>query len=82
MNCEFFFVDVVLSPDPNVFKHTNALAGLKKDGCFIIQSDKATAQEVWEYPISTLSGDKTTMGYWVTRKLLSIARYLGLKKHD
>jgi len=42
----------------------------------------ATAQEVWEYPISTLSGDKTTMGYWVTRKLLSVARYLGLKKHD
>ena len=30
INCEYFFVDVVLSPDPNVFKHTNALAGLKK----------------------------------------------------
>ena len=40
INCEYFFVDVVLSPDPNVFKHTNALAGLKKGGCFIIQSDK------------------------------------------
>lgn len=48
MNCEFYFVDVVLSPDPNVFKHTNALAGLKKDGCFIIQSEKATPQEVWD----------------------------------
>ncbi|MGL1887654.1 MAG: 2-oxoacid:acceptor oxidoreductase family protein [Reichenbachiella sp.] len=47
MNCEFFFVDVVLSPDPNVFKHTNALSGLKKGGCFIIQSDKGTPQEVW-----------------------------------
>lgn len=47
MNCEFFFVDVVLSPDPNVFKHTNALAGLKKGGCFIIQSDKASPDKVW-----------------------------------
>jgi hypothetical protein len=42
----------------------------------------ATAQEVWEYPTSSLSGDETTMGYWVTRKLLSVVKYLGLKKHD
>ncbi len=47
INCEYFFVDVVLSPDPNVFKHTNALAGLKKEECFIIQSDKNTPDEVW-----------------------------------
>jgi pyruvate-ferredoxin/flavodoxin oxidoreductase len=47
INCEYFFVDVVLSPDPNVFKHTNALAGLKKGGAFIIQSDKKSADEVW-----------------------------------
>lgn len=47
INCEYFFVDVVLSPDPNVFKHTNALAGLKKGGCFIIQSDKSSPDEVW-----------------------------------
>ncbi|MFT4567026.1 MAG: pyruvate-ferredoxin/flavodoxin oxidoreductase, partial [Saprospiraceae bacterium] len=47
MNCEYFFVDVVLSPDPNVFKHTNALAGLKDGGCFIIQSDKQNPEEVW-----------------------------------
>lgn len=47
MNCEYFFVDVVLSPDPNVFKHTNALAGLKKGGCFIIQSEKNSPAEVW-----------------------------------
>lgn len=47
INCEYFFVDVVLSPDPNVFKHTNALAGLKKGGSFIIQSDKSTPEEVW-----------------------------------
>ncbi|MCP4120953.1 MAG: pyruvate ferredoxin oxidoreductase [Bacteroidetes bacterium] len=48
MNCEYFFVDVVLSPDPNVFRHTNALAGLKKGGCFIIQSDKSKPEEVWD----------------------------------
>ena len=47
INCEYFFVDVVLSPDPNVFKHTNALAGLKKGGCFIIQSDKNNPDQVW-----------------------------------
>ena len=47
INCEYFFVDVVLSPDPNVFKHTNALAGLKKGGVFIIQSEKKNADEVW-----------------------------------
>ncbi|WP_281613016.1 2-oxoacid:acceptor oxidoreductase family protein [Flammeovirga sp. SubArs3] len=47
INCEYYFVDVVLSPDPNVFKHTNAIAGLKEGGCFIIQSDKATQEEVW-----------------------------------
>lgn len=47
VNCEYFFVDVVLSPDPNVFKHTNALAGLKKGGCFIIQSEKENPADVW-----------------------------------
>jgi pyruvate-ferredoxin/flavodoxin oxidoreductase len=47
VNCEYFFVDVVLSPDPNVFKHTNALAGLKKGGVFIVQSEKNKPEEVW-----------------------------------
>ncbi|WP_199287173.1 2-oxoacid:acceptor oxidoreductase family protein [Robertkochia marina] len=47
INCEYYFVDVVLSPDPNVFKHTNALAGLKQGGSFIIQSDRKTPEEVW-----------------------------------
>ncbi len=47
INCEYFFVDVVLSPDPNVFKHTNALAGLKEGGVFIIQSEKGKPEEVW-----------------------------------
>ena len=48
INCEYFYVDVVLSPDPNVFGHTNALAGLKEGGVFIIQSDKATPEAMWE----------------------------------
>ena len=29
VNCEYIYVDVVLSPDPNVFEHTNAIDGLK-----------------------------------------------------
>jgi pyruvate-ferredoxin/flavodoxin oxidoreductase len=47
VNCEYFYVDVVLSPDPNVFKHSNPLAGLKKGGVFIIQSDYENAEDVW-----------------------------------
>ena len=47
INCEFYYVDVVLSPDPNVFKHTNALAGLKKGGIFIIQSDQDSPEKMW-----------------------------------
>ncbi len=47
INCEYYYVDVVLSPDPNVFKHTNALAGLKEGGVFIIQSDQETPEKVW-----------------------------------
>jgi pyruvate-ferredoxin/flavodoxin oxidoreductase len=48
VNCEYFYVDVVLSPDPNVFHHTNALAGLKEGGVFVIQSDQASPEKVWE----------------------------------
>ncbi len=47
VNCEYFYVDVVLSPDPNVFQHTNALAGLRKGGVFVIQSDQPSADAVW-----------------------------------
>ncbi len=48
INCEYFYVDVVLSPDPNVFHHTNALAGLKEGGIFVIQSDQTSPEKVWE----------------------------------
>ena len=37
----------MLSPDPNVFHHTNALAGLKEGGTFIIQSDLDDPAKVW-----------------------------------
>lgn len=47
VNCEFYYVDAVLSPDPNVFKHSNPLAGLKKGGTFIIQNDLKDPQTVW-----------------------------------
>lgn len=47
VNHDYIHVDVVLSPDPNVFGHTNALAGLKRGGCFIMQSDHASAEAFW-----------------------------------
>ncbi|MCP5089392.1 MAG: pyruvate ferredoxin oxidoreductase, partial [Gammaproteobacteria bacterium] len=47
INCEYFYVDVVLSPDPNVFGHTNALAGLKKSGVLVMQSDAASVDDFW-----------------------------------
>ncbi len=47
INCEYYFVDAVLSPDPNVFSHSNPLSGLKKGGTFIIQSELGSSAEVW-----------------------------------
>ncbi|MBL8227222.1 MAG: 2-oxoacid:acceptor oxidoreductase family protein [Bryobacterales bacterium] len=48
INCDYFYVDVVLSPDPNVFKHSNPLAGLKNGGVFILQSVFDNPDEVWK----------------------------------
>lgn len=45
INCEYTYVDVVLSPDPNVFGHSNPLSGLKQGGYFIIQSN--LGEETW-----------------------------------
>ncbi|MDC9728047.1 MAG: 2-oxoacid:acceptor oxidoreductase family protein [Methyloprofundus sp.] len=45
--CEYAHLDVVIAPDPNVFTHSNPLAGLNKNGVFIIQSDAQTPEEVW-----------------------------------
>jgi pyruvate-ferredoxin/flavodoxin oxidoreductase len=47
VNSEYVYVDVVISPDPNVFGHSNPLAGLKKGGVFIVQSSLATPADVW-----------------------------------
>lgn len=41
LNCELRHVDVVLSPDPNVFRHSDPLDGLAENGVFVIQSDLA-----------------------------------------
>ncbi|MCP4658596.1 MAG: pyruvate ferredoxin oxidoreductase, partial [bacterium] len=46
LNCELRHVDVVLSPDPNVFRHSNPLAGLADGGVFVIQSD-LSPEELW-----------------------------------
>lgn len=43
LNCELRHVDVVLSPDPNVFRHSDPLAGLTDGGTFVVQSDLAPA---------------------------------------
>ena len=48
VNCELYYVDVVLSPDPNVFGHTNALAGLNRGGVLVMQSDAKSAEEFWQ----------------------------------
>lgn len=49
INCEYHYVDAVLSPDPNVFSHSNPLFGLKEGGVFIWQADAEleTPEAVW-----------------------------------
>ncbi|HSM36461.1 MAG TPA: 2-oxoacid:acceptor oxidoreductase family protein [Longimicrobiales bacterium] len=46
LNAELKHVNVVLSPDGNVFRHSNPLAGIEPGGVFVIQSDQEPA-EVW-----------------------------------
>jgi pyruvate-ferredoxin/flavodoxin oxidoreductase len=48
INCEYYYVDVVLSPDPNVFSHTNAVAGLNKGGVLVMQSDARSPEVFWQ----------------------------------
>jgi pyruvate-ferredoxin/flavodoxin oxidoreductase len=47
LNCELKHVDVVLSPDPNVFRHSDPLAGLAPGGVFVIQTD-LTPEAFWQ----------------------------------
>ncbi|OQW95754.1 MAG: pyruvate ferredoxin oxidoreductase [Beggiatoa sp. IS2] len=52
LNCEYSYVDVVMSPDPNVFGHSNPLSGLKKGGTYITQSNLETPDAVWRtFPV-------------------------------
>ena len=46
VNAELKFVSVVLAPDPNVFKHSNPLAGLQDGGVFIMQGDRPVV-DIW-----------------------------------
>jgi pyruvate-ferredoxin/flavodoxin oxidoreductase len=46
LNAELKHVNVVLSPDGNVFRHSNPLAGMEEGGVFVIQSHEEPAQ-VW-----------------------------------
>ncbi|MEN8144279.1 MAG: 2-oxoacid:acceptor oxidoreductase family protein [Gemmatimonadota bacterium] len=46
INAELKHVDIVLSPDPNVFQNGDPLRGLSKGGVFLIQSDREP-EEVW-----------------------------------
>ena len=46
LNCELKHVNVVLAPDPNVFRHSDPLAGLEDGGVFIIQTDRPP-EEFW-----------------------------------
>jgi pyruvate-ferredoxin/flavodoxin oxidoreductase len=46
LNAELKHVHVVLAPDPNVFRHSNPLAGLAEGGVFVIQSDQEP-EELW-----------------------------------
>jgi pyruvate-ferredoxin/flavodoxin oxidoreductase len=46
LNCELKHVTAVLSPDPNVCRHSNPLAGIQENGVFIMQSD-VSEQEQW-----------------------------------
>jgi pyruvate-ferredoxin/flavodoxin oxidoreductase len=48
INAELKNVDVVLSPDANVFRHSNPLAGMSRGGVFVIQSDLEPAV-LWDH---------------------------------
>ena len=49
-NAELKRVDVVLSPDPNVFGHSDPLAGLSEGGAFVIQSEMEAGELLASLP--------------------------------
>ncbi len=46
LNGELKNVDIVLSPDPNVFRNSSPLAGMEPGGVFVIQSER-NAADLW-----------------------------------
>ncbi len=46
LNAELKYVNVVLAPDGNVFRHSNPLAGMAEGGVFVIQSHESP-EELW-----------------------------------
>ncbi len=53
VNCEYHYIDIVLSPDPNVFEHSNPLFGLKQGGILVIQSNLDSTGAVWNsFPLT------------------------------
>lgn len=61
LNAELKHVDVVLSPDPNVFRHSNPLAGLAPGGTFVIQSELEPAA-LWDALPATAQADIVERG--------------------
>ena len=51
INSELRHVDVVLSPDPNVFRHSNPFAGLAEGGVFVLQSELTPADQWLALPV-------------------------------
>jgi pyruvate-ferredoxin/flavodoxin oxidoreductase len=46
LNCELKHVDLVMAHDPNVFQHSDPLAGMRECGVLILQSDRSGA-DLW-----------------------------------
>jgi pyruvate-ferredoxin/flavodoxin oxidoreductase len=46
LNGELRHVNVVLAPDPNVFRHSNPLAGMAEGGVFVMQGEQSAA-DAW-----------------------------------
>jgi pyruvate-ferredoxin/flavodoxin oxidoreductase len=63
-NGELRSVDVVLSPDPNVFRHSNPLAGLEPGGVFLIQGDQEP-EDLWRALPPQARRDIREVGYRV-----------------
>jgi pyruvate-ferredoxin/flavodoxin oxidoreductase len=66
LNCALLNVDVVVSPDPNAFKHSNPLAGLCEGGVFIIQSidePEALWQSIPDWARETIRKQKIRVFY-------------------